>query len=177
MAAIVATLQQTGRWESTLFFYLSDNGLSWGEHRLFDRKLCPYEECIKVPFWVRMPGLAARTDTSLVANIDLAPTIAAWAGIAPPQPVNGMNLLPLLQNPNAAWRSALLIEHLGSGVASTTSSGVRTARYLYNEYQNGNRELYDLQVDPYQLTNVSKQAANAALVASLRATLNVLKAQ
>ena len=83
-----------------------------------------------------MPGLAARSDTSLVANIDLAPTIAAWAGIVPPAPVNGMNLLPLLQNPNAAWRSGLdrasgkrcgLDHFQWSGPPGTSITSTRTA--------------------------------------------------
>ena len=130
-----------------------------------------------MPFWVRAPGLTARTDTSIVANIDVAPTIAAWTGITPPGKVNGVNLLPLLQSPGTAWRTELLIEHLGTGSTSTDASGVRTARYLYNEYQNGNKELYDLKTDPLQLTSVASKASNAALVASLKATLNALKLQ
>ena len=157
--------------------FFSDNGYAWGEHRLIDRKACPYEECIRVPIWIRAPGLVARTDTSLVANIDLAPTIAAWAGITPPGKVNGMNMLPLLQNPSAPWRSALLIEHWGAFTASTIGSGVRTSRYLYHQYQNGDKELYDLIKDPLQLTSVHKLAANAALITSFKATLNALKAQ
>ena len=177
IASIVAALQQADRWNNTLVIFMSDNGLTWGEHRLRDRKFCPYEECIRVPFWVRKPGVTARTDTNLVANIDLAPTMAAWAGITPPGKVNGVNLLPLLQNPATPWRTALLIEHLGTGSTLTDASGVRTSRYLYNEYQNGNKELYDLKTDPLQLTSVASKATNAALVASLRATLNALKLQ
>jgi len=181
VASIIGTLQQTGRWSNTLVIFLSDNSLTWGEHRLRDTKPCPYEECIRVPFWVRMPGVVARTDTNLVANIDLAPTLAAWAGVTPPVKVNGKNLLPLLQNPTAAWRTELLVEHFGeSFVGSTpakTSYGVRTSRYLYNEYDNGNKELYDLVTDPLQLTSVASKASNAVLVASLKATLNALKLQ
>jgi N-acetylglucosamine-6-sulfatase len=179
VASIIETLQQTGRWSNTLVVFLSDNGLTWGEHRLRDTKVCPYEECIRVPFWVRMPGVVARTDTNLVANIDLAPTLAAWAGVTPPVNVNGKDLLPLLQNPATAWRTELLIEHFGESFATSTpakrSYGVRTSRYLYNEYDNGNRELYDLVTDPLQLTSVASKASNAALVASLKAKLSLLK--
>ena len=177
VAAIIAALQQTGRWETTLFIFFSDNGLSWGEHRHFQAKVCPYEECAKVPFWVRAPGLAARTDTNIVANIDLAPTIAAWAGVTPPTPVNGLNLLPLLQDPNTPWRSDILLEHLSAATTSRKSSAIRTHRYMYAEYQNGDKEFYDLVTDPYQLRNTVKNAANTALVASLKARLLVLKGQ
>jgi arylsulfatase A-like enzyme len=174
VASIVSALQLNGRWGSTLVIFASDNGYAWGEHRLVDRKNCPYEECIRVPIWVRAPGLVARTDTNLVANIDLAPTIAAWAGTTPPGKVNGMNLLPLLESPFTPWRSALLIEHWGG---PQTSSGVRTSRYLYNEYANGNKEFYDLALDPYQRTSRHTVAANKPLIASLKAMLTELKGQ
>jgi arylsulfatase A-like enzyme len=132
---------------------------------------------VRVPIWIRAPGFTARTDTSLVANIDLAPTIAAWAGVTPATPVNGVNLLPLLQNPSVPWRTAILLEHLGDPSKSKNSSAIRTHRYMYAEYQNGNKELYDLLTDPYQLTNVASMAVNKNLIASLRAQLLVLKAQ
>ncbi|HSE66638.1 MAG TPA: sulfatase/phosphatase domain-containing protein [Gemmatimonadales bacterium] len=175
--SIVAALKQANRWESTLVVYLSDNGLAWGEHRLLDRKECAYEECAKVPIWVRVPGLVARVDTHLVANIDLAPTFAAWAGITPPGKVNGLNLLPLLNDPNAAWRTELLLEHLGSTSSAVRHSAIRTVKNLYVEYQNGNKELYNLVKDPYELTNVASKAANASLITTLKAKLKVLKAQ
>jgi arylsulfatase A-like enzyme len=52
---------------------------------------------------------------------------------------------------------------------------VRTQRYVYAEYTTGERELYDLQTDPYQLTNVASNPANAALVAQLSALVATLK--
>jgi hypothetical protein len=67
-----------------------------------------------------------------------------------------------------------LIEHWGG---PQTSSGVRTSRYLYNEYPNGNKEFYDLVLDPYQRTSRHKVEANAPLIASLKAKLTELKAQ
>ncbi len=80
VSRVIAALKQSGRWPHTLLVFSSDNGYSWGEHRWLDVKSCPYQECIRVPLWIRAPGLGARHDTSLAANIDLAPTIAEWAG-------------------------------------------------------------------------------------------------
>ncbi len=177
VSRVVAALKQSGRWPHTLFVFSSDNGYSWGEHRWLDVKSCPYQECIRVPLWIRAPGLSARHDTSLAANIDLAPTFAAWAGISAPANVNGVNLLPLLSDPATPWRGAILVEHLGTPTPGhIDSQGVRTSRYLYNEYINGDRELYDLQLDPFELTNVVNDPAYAATVATLQATLATLKA-
>ncbi|MFN8582357.1 MAG: sulfatase-like hydrolase/transferase [Gemmatimonadaceae bacterium] len=174
---LILTLQQTGRWNNTLVIFSSDNGYMWGEHRLVDRKLCPYEECIRVPFWVRAPGLVARADTQIVANIDIAPTVAAWAGVTIPTKVNGLNMLPLLQNPGATWRLDLLIEQLSTGKLATQFSGVRTARYFYNEYQNGDREFYDFKTDPNQLTNTVNATGSQKAITVLKQRLALLKAQ
>jgi hypothetical protein len=54
---------------------------------------------------------------------------------------------------------------------------VRTSRYLYNEYANGNKEFYDLALDPYQRTSRHTVAANKPLIASLKAMLTELKGQ
>jgi N-acetylglucosamine-6-sulfatase len=176
VAAIIAALQATDRWANTLFIFLSDNGLSWGEHRLLDRKSCPYEECSRVPFVIRVPGVPARPDTSLVANIDLAPTIAEWAGVTPPVNIDGTSLLGLLRDPATPWRTTLLIEQLGFAALHTDYQGVRTARYMYAEYQNGEAELYDLVTDPFQLTSVAKLASYSSIKSSLKAILLTLKA-
>jgi arylsulfatase A-like enzyme len=177
VSRVVAALKRSGRWPHTLLVFSSDNGYSWGEHRWLDVKTCAYEECIRVPLWIRAPGLAARHDTSLVANIDLAPTVAAWAGIPAPVNVNGVSLLPLLLDPATPWRSAILVEHLGTPTPGfINSQGVRTSRFLYNEYVDGDRELYDLLLDPFELTNVVNDPAYAAMVANLQATLATLKA-
>jgi len=176
VAALVAALQQTGRWDNTLFIFMSDNGLSWGEHRQRG-KSCLYEECVRVPLWVRAPGTISGTDTNLVAGIDLAPTMAAWAQIAPGARVNGSSLLPLLAAPNGPWRSEVLLEYLGSSSPTTTFDGVRTPRFVYGEYQNGDRELYDLESDPYQLQNVVTDPGYAAVVAALQTTLAGLRSQ
>jgi arylsulfatase A-like enzyme len=173
---LIATLKAKGRWKNTLFIYLSDNGYAWGEHRLLDRKMCPYEECVRVPMWVRAPGLAFRQDTQLVANVDLTPTIATWTGVTLPG-MNGMDLWPLLKNKAAPWRTDLLLEHLGQAGTNLNSRSVRDTRYVYTEYENGEREFYDLKVDPLQLTNAVNQPAHAARVAAMQARLAVLRGQ
>jgi arylsulfatase A-like enzyme/chitodextrinase len=178
VSSVITALQQTGRWHKTLLIFMSDNGLFWGEHRMWNTKFVGYEESIRVPLWVRAPGLAARHDPKIVANIDLAPTIAQWAGVIPPSKVNGMSFVNLLSNPNAAWRSEILIEYLGPTINSSMAfQAVRTSRYFYAEYKSGDRELYDLAQDPFQLTNVINDPAYAQQIPVLRNLLTNLKAQ
>jgi N-acetylglucosamine-6-sulfatase len=91
--------------------------------------------------------------TQLVANSDWAPTIAAWAGVTPPDFVDGRSLAPLLsQNPPAVWRERLLIEFF-KGIRKFC--GMRTSDgRVYVEYvSTGEKEYYDLDDDQYQLEN------------------------
>lgn len=176
---IVNALAQAGRLDSTVIIFTSDNGLSWGEHR-WTTKNCVYEECIRVPLAIRAPGITHRQDAHLVALVDLAPTIAHYAKVTLPHPTNGMDLAPLLANPGAAWRSDVLLEVIARVQPPTTEglfSAIRTDRYVYVELTTGERELYDLAADPYQLDNRATDPAQAALIATLSARLQALKSE
>jgi len=166
-------LEDTGRLEDSLVIYTSDNGLLWGEHR-WAKKEVPYEEAIRVPLVIRadeIVGEVARTDPHLVANIDLAPTIAEAAGVTLPG-ADGRSLLPLLEGGAGRWRHAVLIEHLRGTNPIPTYCAIRTARYLFASYDTGERELYDLGTDPFQQRNLAGTAPG--LQARLETTLNGL---
>ena len=156
VARLLVALQDTGRLDNALVIFTSDNGLLWGEHRWLKKEV-PYEEAIRVPLVVRadaIVGEGARTDGHLVANIDLAPTIADVAGVDLPG-AEGKSLVPLLTGTAETWRRALLIEHLRGANPIPTYCAVRTERYLFATYDTGERELYDLHADPFELQNLS----------------------
>jgi len=156
VARLLVALEDTGRLDDALVIFTSDNGLLWGEHRWLKKEV-PYEEAIRVPLVVRadaIVGEGARTDGHLVANIDLAPTIADVAGVDLPG-AEGKSLVPLLTGTAETWRRALLIEHLRGANPIPTYCAVRTERYLFASYDTGERELYDLHADPFELQNLS----------------------
>jgi arylsulfatase A-like enzyme len=169
---ILDQLQQQGRLDNTVIFYLSDNGFFWGEHRLTGKKYV-YEEASHVPFALRYPPLTAagRTEARLVANIDIAPTIYDLAGLNIPADVDGRSLVPLLAG-QAGWRDDLLIE--GWPEQTPPYRAVHTARHVYVETEGDRSELYDLERDPFQLEN---QANNplSPLVAEMRERLRQLQ--
>ena len=170
---LLDALEDTGRLDDALVIYTSDNGLLWGEHR-WVKKEVPYEEAIQVPLVVRADSIvvgSSRTDPRLVANIDLAPTIAEAAGVVLPG-VDGRSLVPLLEGGADRWRHAVLIEHLRGTNPIPTYCAVRTARFLFVSYDTGDRELYDLEADPFQLRNLAGSAPG--LEARLGATLERL---
>ncbi len=165
-----AALQTAGRWQNTLFIIWSDNGLSYGEHRIHDTKFCPYEECQRVAMWIRVPAGIARHDSTVVANLDLAPTIAAWAGVTPSSVVDGLNLMPLVLG-GALARNCLLLEQLGSSLPATTFQAVRCNQWKYIEYANRDAELYDLSADPSELDNHAADPAYASTTSAMAAQL------
>jgi arylsulfatase A-like enzyme len=111
LAAMLDQLDALGVAGRTVVILTSDNGVAWGEHaEFFQGKDCPYEDCLRVPFIIHVPGAAPGASTSPVLNIDVAPTIADLAGVSIPVPVDGQSLRPVLDG-TATWlRDDFLLE-------------------------------------------------------------------
>ena len=122
-------------------------------------------------------GLAApRTDARLVGNIDLAPTVAAIMGVEPGRPVDGRSLLPLLEDPAAPWRDAIILEQWNDNSAARGFFALRTADRKYIRHESGEEELYDEAEDPYELQSLSGDPAWADEKTRLAERLKVLLA-
>lgn len=194
LATLVDVLQNTGQLDRTYILFTSDNGFHLGEHRMLMGKNTAYEEDIRVPLIVRGPGVpAGRTLEHLTLNIDLAPTFADLADAAMPAFVDGRALVPLFgatPPPLSQWRQAFLVEHyVGEarraaaterraparrGEGAPTLQGIRTQNAIDIEYATGERELYHLVTDPYELQNLVR-TARADLLAQFAARLADLR--
>jgi N-acetylglucosamine-6-sulfatase len=178
---VVGALRDTGELSNTYIVFTSDNGIYLGEHRLGD-KAAAYNAAPRIPLVIRGPAVPAGVSRSQMAlNNDFAPTFASWAGVTPPAVVDGRSLRPLLTtSPPATWRSAFLVEHRKAPEeyayvkAIPNYDAIRTSRYNYVEYATGERELYDLNADPTELTNIYN-SASSTLISDLHARLDALK--
>ena len=147
---VVRALEETGELENTLVVYTSDNGFLQGQHRVRAGKVFLYEPSLRVPLLMRGPGVPrGRQVTRWSSNVDLAPTILELAGATAGRTQDGRSLWPLLRDPTLAWGRTLLL-------SAGAYFGVRTDRYVYAEHRTGEKELYDLQNDPFQLRNLWK---------------------
>jgi arylsulfatase A-like enzyme len=176
---LVNELANQGVLDNTYVVFTSDNGWHHGEHRILDRKEQPYEESIHMPLVIRGPAidqarLQNSTTNKLVLNTDFFSTFMALAGASTPSYVDGRSLLPVLKNTASSWRSAILLEKRHKTKPRQSYFGVLTSEpKKYVEYQNGERELYNLRVDrdTYELEN----RYSGTPPADLKARLNDLK--
>jgi arylsulfatase A-like enzyme len=173
VARIIQTLIARGELDDTLIVYVSDHSYMWGSHREY-RKLCQYEECVHMPLLMRLPGQQGnRVENHLVSNVDLAWTIADFAGVTPTLPQDGRSLMPLLRGTATAWPDEVILERFNPDFI-----GLRTAEWKY-VYQTGGvavgaEELYDLIHDPYELENLAQRAAYRTIKNQLAARLQTL---
>ena len=175
---LMQALAAHGELESTYVFFTSDNGFQLGAHRLDHGKGDAYEESIRVPLVVRGPGVPAGVRDQPVLNIDYAPTLLELAGSATPDGVDGRSFAALLHGrtpPDRKWRSDFLVEHWTADEGGIPPyAALRSAAYLYVEYPEGERELYDLRRDPFEMRNASA-TADPALLDRLSRRLSALK--
>jgi arylsulfatase A-like enzyme len=172
---VIAALAATGELSNTLIVYTSDNGFFYGEHRVPQSKQRLYEESIRVPLQMRGPGIPQGVAINgLSINADLAPTIVDAANATPGMTMDGRSLIPVTQNPSLAQGRQVLIEQ-PSFKEQPRFRAIRTGRYLYAEHGSGEKELYDLQVDPFELQSRHNVPAYASVKSDLATRLHQLQ--
>jgi N-acetylglucosamine-6-sulfatase len=172
VGSVMDYLKKQGLDESTLVIYMGDNGFSWGEHGLIDKRHF-YEESVKVPFLVRCPELfeGGKTIEKMVQNIDVAPTVLEMAGLKKPDYMPGHSFSQLLKGDENNWRDRIFYEYYWEYDFPMTPTvfGVRTDQYKYIRYQGiwDRNELYDLKNDPDEMYNLIDKPEHQELVKNM----------
>jgi N-acetylglucosamine-6-sulfatase len=167
--AIVDAVDARGELENTVIIFLTDNGYTFGLHRL-DGKRYPYTPSIGVPFAIRTPWAQAGTVDNLVSNLDLAGTITGLAEATPGLLQDGIDLGPALRGEPLPHRRGVFLDWAGDDTTVTPWQGIRTARYLYVRYSDGFEELY-LTSDTDQLHNLVSDATYGPMLRAARSLL------
>ena len=179
---VFQALQALDLQRNTYVLFTSDNGWLMGEHRMTSKVLA-YEESIRVPLIISGPDIRPGTDSRLVLNIDIAPTILALAGLKMPGQVQGRSMVPILNTtasqPGNDWRTHILYEAMAPELGSWPMLALRTARWKYIvTFEPGTQpaqpvfeELYDLSADPAEMTNLAQAPGYADTLRKMRADL------
>jgi arylsulfatase A-like enzyme len=164
---IVAKLEATGKWDSTLTIFGGDNGLTIGSHGLLGKQSL-HEEGVRVPLIVRGPGVKeGQTCESLVDLMDVMPTLCDAAGVEVPDAVDGRSLLPLCKGKKTESRDAIFCHY------DDLFRMVRTPRFKLIDYiKLGREELFDLETDPYEVRNLVDSPHYHETLSDLRAKLH-----
>ncbi|MEM1442888.1 MAG: sulfatase [Verrucomicrobiota bacterium] len=176
---LMDTLKELGLDENTIVIYSSDQGFYIGDHGWYDKRWM-YEESLKMPLIVKWPGVTepGSVNEDLVQNLDYAPTFLDVAGAEIPSDIQGQSLKPLLEGAEVApFRDAIYYHYYEypSVHMVPRHNGIRTDRYkLMHLYQFDVWEMYDLQEDPDELTNIY-ETADPGLVAKLKEELKGLQ--
>jgi N-acetylglucosamine-6-sulfatase len=185
---ILGTLEKQGELGNTCIVFLGDNGYFFGEHGLGPERRFAYEEGIRSPFLVRFPPKIKPNSrfSNLLICQDIAPTLIELAGGKPGPQIQGKSLLGILKNKKAPWRKAVLAEYWAEQaypwLIGMTYKAIRTGRYKLIHWVNRGTageldELYDLDKDPFELKNLIRSKAHAAIREKLHRELKILVAE
>jgi len=174
---IINWVVSQGMKDNTMIVYMGDNGFSFGEHGLIDKRHA-YEESMRVPLLVWAPGMVKPNSVmeQIIMNVDLAPTFLDLAGIAKPKQMQGFSFAEILGGKSVTWqRDKVFYEYYWEAAfpQTPTTFAIRTERYKYI-YYNGIwdiNELYDLQADPYEMNNLIRDPAYQQTGMKLRTEL------
>ena len=163
LGQVLDTLEQSGRAADTIIVMWSDHGFHLGEKARW-RKQTLWRESTRVPLIVVAPGVTQPGSRSNVpvSLLDLYSTLTELAGLPTPDHVEGLSLLPLLEDPAATLERAGVVTTFGY-----RNHAVSSERYRYIVYSDGSEELYDLETDPHEWTNRAADPALAAVKAEL----------
>ena len=202
LGRILDVLETRRLADNTLIIYTSDNGYFLGEHGWYDKRFM-YEPSLRVPLLIRYPraGVTGRTASQFALNIDFAPTILDFAGIDAPASMQGVSLRPMVEGRSPAeWRRSMYYTYfenswalVGKGKDAMSDPtfqyftphrvsphrGVRTDRHKLIEYyaEGDYWELFDLEKDPDELTNLYGNPQYAAVTTGLKAELAALRSR
>ncbi len=137
LGTVLQALVEAGAWDDTVVIFTSDHGDMCGSHGLRSKGPFVYDEIMRVPLVVRVPGLTqpGSVTTSLSSHVDLTATVCAIAGVDPASTastVQGTDLSPVLADPSAS-----VVEHVLFAQDSAQTEGLNTVRYALRGFTDG----------------------------------------
>ncbi len=155
---VLDALDEHRLWDKTLVVFVGDHGYHTGERKWWNKNTL-FERSCRAPLIIAAPGMkGGLTTRSLVEFVDLYPTIVDFCGLQMPHTGAGASLRPVLADPNATVKDAAFT--LLTRGPKLHAQSVRTARWRFTLWSDGQTELFDHDVDAEELHDVSAQHAD-----------------
>jgi len=174
-------LKESGLDKNTIVIYTSDQGFYLGEHGWFDKRWM-YKESLNTPLMISWPGVteAGSVNNDLVSNLDFGETLIDVAGGQVPADMQGKSMLPILKGETPAdWRKAHYYHYYEHPSEHNVMRhyGITTEKYklIHFYYDMDKWELFDLEKDPNEMTNIYDDPAYADVQADLHKQLEDLR--
>jgi iduronate 2-sulfatase len=158
---VMSALEKANLHDNTIVIFTSDHGYHLGEHD-FWAKVSLHEESASVPLIISVPGKQPAVCHSLTELLDLYPTMASLCGLEVPERLQGKDISRMLDDPQHSVREAAFS-------VSPSQQGFllredRWAFIQYGEDASKGVELFDMQTDPKQYTNLAGHPQYRGLV-------------
>ncbi len=166
---ILAALAATGQLNNTIVVFTADHGDMFGDHGFMLKGGMLFEGTTRVPLIIARPGDAAQRTSGLASSLDIGSTILDLTGVEGYDGVQGVSLAPLLDDASASVRDHVLIEEdvpdygIWSNAVPEHSRTLVTTDARLTRYSTGEGELYDLEADRAERTNLHDVDAGAGL--------------
>ena len=165
---VLNQLDSLGLTQDTVIVFCGDHGFHLGEHGTW-RKNTLFEVALRSPMIISVPGQQPSRTDALVELVDIYPTLCEACELLVPSALEGLSLMPVIEQPTRPWKTAAFSQRGGSGWS------IRTTQYRYTEWGRngkGGRELYDYDADPDETVNIVDLPENAELVSHLSERLH-----
>ena len=170
LGRVLDALDKNNLWDKTIVIFVGDHGYHTGERSWWNKNTL-FERSCRAPLIIAAPGMkGGQTTRSLVEFVDVYPTIAEFCGLSMPHAAAGVSLKPILQNPSESVKDAAFT--LVTRGPKLCAQSIRTSRWRFNLWSDGQTELYDHDADPEELHNVF--AKHADVVSELTAKIKTL---
>ncbi len=172
IGCVLDYLDQVGLRDNTVVIYTTDHGDMCGSHGMVDKHNVMYDDVVRVPLIIRIPGVAGRAERAFVSNmVDLPATFCGLAGIPVAETFSGMDLTPLLSGKTREGRHDIFASFHGNQFGSYSQRMVRDQAWKYIWNATAEDELYHLAEDPGELHNLAYETSGQAELTRLRQRL------
>ncbi len=160
LGRVLDALDRHQLWEKTVVIFVGDHGYHTGERQWWNKNTL-FERSCRAPLIIAAPGMRGGQSTrALVEFVDLYPTVADLCGLKPPHALAGTSLQPILKEPAVAVKDAAFT--LVTRGPQLHAQSVRTSRWRFTRWSDGQTELYDHDADPEELQNVAARHPKVA---------------